>query len=328
MIIGTIVLAGLAVTLAILLILGSRYLPPAADPIADQLEQLLPRIQCAQCGYPGCRPYAEAIAAGDAAINRCPPGGDETVRRLANVLGREPEPLLAGLGHASLDRVARIDEDHCIGCNLCARVCPVDAIVGISTMMHTVIADHCTGCELCLPPCPVDCIDLEPRDLPVTKATDHVIAARNDEARDGDEEWPCIRCGACADVCPARLLPQDLLRRSKTDDFGQLDILGLSDCIECGCCDVVCPSQIPLTENFRDAKHARELHERHRSLADTAQTRYLSKQERLRLEEEQTEQRRTDLKAQVAPDSRLRQEAVQAAIDRAQRRRGADDERL
>lgn len=164
MITGTVILTALTVTLAVLLVLASRFLPPAADPMADQLEQLLPRIQCAQCGYPGCRAYAVAIAVGTASINRCPPGGDETIRELAHALGREPEPLLASLGNASLDKVARIDESLCIGCNLCARVCPVDAIVGIAQMMHTVITTHCTGCELCLPPCPVDCIVLEPRD--------------------------------------------------------------------------------------------------------------------------------------------------------------------
>jgi electron transport complex protein RnfB len=143
-----------------------RWLPQHAgegSEVADEVERLLPRIQCAQCGYPGCRPYAEAIAAGAAAINRCPPGGEATVRRLAALLGQPTQTVDTSLGSASLERVARIEEARCIGCNLCARACPVDAIAGIAQMMHTVITKHCTGCELCLPPCPVDCISLVAR---------------------------------------------------------------------------------------------------------------------------------------------------------------------
>jgi len=164
MITGTVILSGLALTLALLLLITARLLKPPSDPIADQIENVLPRIQCAQCGYPGCRAYAEALAADRSDINRCPPGGDETIRRLADLLGRDTKPLQEDLGAANLDQVALIDESLCIGCNLCARVCPVDAIAGISQMMHTVIANYCTGCELCLTPCPVDCIELRRRD--------------------------------------------------------------------------------------------------------------------------------------------------------------------
>ena len=128
------------------------------DPLVEKIEAILPQTQCGQCGYPGCKPYAEAIANGDE-INKCPPGGAEGVQRLADLLGREAKPLDAEEKPKS---VAIIDENTCIGCTLCIQACPVDAIVGAAKQMHTIIAADCTGCELCLAPCPVDCIAMEP----------------------------------------------------------------------------------------------------------------------------------------------------------------------
>jgi electron transport complex protein RnfB len=163
MLTGIGILVGLAVGLSALLVTAARLLGESRGSAAEAIEQCLPRIQCAQCGYPGCRPYAEAVAEGSADINRCPPGGTATIRALAELLGREPLPLDTSLGTASMQRRALIDEDICIGCNLCAQACPVDAIAGVPQTMHTVIAAHCTGCELCLPPCPVDCITMTGR---------------------------------------------------------------------------------------------------------------------------------------------------------------------
>lgn len=130
--------------------------------IADRIDALLPQTQCGKCGHPGCRPYAEAIARGEADIDRCPPGGDEGVARLAALLGRPVKPLDAACGAWRPPQVAFVDEALCIGCVKCIHACPVDAIVGASKMVHTVIAAWCTGCELCIPPCPVDCISLHP----------------------------------------------------------------------------------------------------------------------------------------------------------------------
>lgn len=132
------------------------------DPLADRIDALLPQTQCGQCNYPGCRPYAEAIARGEADINQCPPGGEDGVKALADLLGIEPKPLESSAPEAGVRRVAIIDEARCIGCTLCIQACPVDAIVGAPKLMHTVIAAECTGCELCVLPCPVDCIRMEP----------------------------------------------------------------------------------------------------------------------------------------------------------------------
>ena len=132
------------------------------DDLARRIDALLPQTQCTQCGYEGCRPYARAIAAGQADINQCPPGGDEVVAALARLTGRPMKALNPANGEYRAAQVAVIDEDICIGCTKCIQACPVDAIVGASKLMHTVIASWCTGCELCIPPCPVDCIALAP----------------------------------------------------------------------------------------------------------------------------------------------------------------------
>ncbi|HET6725706.1 MAG TPA: RnfABCDGE type electron transport complex subunit B [Gammaproteobacteria bacterium] len=127
---------------------------------AENIDRLLPQTQCERCGYEGCRPYAEAIAANTADINRCPPGGEEIIAALAELLDVPAKPLDPECGEHPAPIVALIDEETCIGCTRCIQACPVDAIVGAAKLMHTVIAAECTGCELCLPPCPVDCIDL------------------------------------------------------------------------------------------------------------------------------------------------------------------------
>ena len=145
-------LAGLALSFA------SRQLPSNKGELVESVNDLLPQTQCAQCGYPGCRPYAAAIIEASADINLCPPGGQATVERLAKLLGEDALPLAESV-HPS---VAVIDESACIGCVHCRNACPVDAIVGAHQLMHTVIESECTGCELCVAPCPVDCISMRP----------------------------------------------------------------------------------------------------------------------------------------------------------------------
>ena len=157
---AALIMGSLALILALVLAIADRFLKSDSDPLVEQINQRLPQTQCAQCGYPGCRPYAEAIARGEADINQCPPGGDAGVRALAELLDLEARPVDPAYGEEKPPQVAVIDETVCIGCKLCIDACPVDAILGAPKKMHTVISTECTGCELCVPVCPVDCIDL------------------------------------------------------------------------------------------------------------------------------------------------------------------------
>jgi electron transport complex protein RnfB len=132
--------------------------PVTDGSLADRIDAVLPQTQCTKCGYDGCRPYAEAIAADRAGINQCPPGGAAGIRRLAELAGRPVVPLDPAHGTEQPLHVAVIDEALCIGCTLCIQACPVDAIVGTARRMHTVIDAWCNGCDLCVAPCPMDCI--------------------------------------------------------------------------------------------------------------------------------------------------------------------------
>ena len=147
--------------------------------LAERIDAILPQTQCEQCGFHGCRPYAEAIARGEAPINRCPPGGAAGIAKLAALLDRPVLPLDPDHGVEKPRTLARIVEADCIGCTKCIQACPVDAIVGAPKLMHTVLIDDCTGCELCVPACPVDCIVLEPMPLPWAEDADRAAMARS-----------------------------------------------------------------------------------------------------------------------------------------------------
>ncbi|MEQ1439374.1 electron transport complex subunit RsxB [Fontimonas sp. SYSU GA230001] len=163
MLIAILALAGMAAVFGLGLGYAAIRFKVEGDPLVEKIDKILPQTQCGQCGFPGCRPYATAIAAGQADINQCPPGGEDGILKLAELLGREPKPLNPDNGVAkTVPTVAVIDEAVCIGCTKCIQACPVDAILGAAQQMHTVIASECTGCELCIAPCPVDCITMAP----------------------------------------------------------------------------------------------------------------------------------------------------------------------
>jgi len=198
------VLGGLGAAAALALAWADRRLPADPAVLVDAVDALLPQTQCAQCGYPGCRPYAQAVAEG-APIDLCPPGGVETQQALARLLNRAPGPAPA----LPPPQVAVIDEERCIGCFRCIESCPVDAILGAPQFMHTVLADRCTGCELCVEPCPMDCIDIVPVPQPIQLRPLRILARPRNREPD-QVELPCIRCGLCQEACPEDLVPQEL----------------------------------------------------------------------------------------------------------------------
>lgn len=156
--------------------------------LVHQIDQLLPQTQCTRCGYPSCVEYAQAIAENRAEINQCPPGGEEGIRELAKLLNKSPIALNPEHGTIDERKIAFILEDKCIGCTLCIKACPVDAIVGANKMMHTVITTDCSGCDLCAPACPVDCIEMRPDPEPWTEVRKWHARSRYDASAKRKED--------------------------------------------------------------------------------------------------------------------------------------------
>jgi electron transport complex protein RnfB len=283
-------LTGLGAFSALLLVITRDRLEPKTTSLVTMINSQLPQTQCAQCGYPGCKPYAEAIANGEA-INRCPPGGEQTITSLANLLGRERITLNDDCGEFTPPMLAVIREEECIGCTLCIAACPVDAIVGAHQLMHTVIASDCTGCDLCRDPCPVDCIDLieGPSEETQAEFREHPI--------------PCINCSQCSEACPRDLQPQLLYWFKENDE--QINALNLDNCIVCGLCDNVCPSEIPLTHTFRVAKQRKTTALKKAQLAAETEQRYLTRETRLNISSKRIASRPSKLARQLLLDTAL-----------------------
>lgn len=323
------VLVGIALLLGAGLVWVRSRLPEGDHALADAIDALLPQTQCAQCGYPGCRPYAEAVAGG-APLDLCPPGGKETVAALRNLLGEDageaaaaPQPPTAGRptarnGGESPELVAKVREPECVGCALCIKACPVDAIIGAPGFMHSVLERHCTGCELCLPACPVDCIDLIPAPMPEASASPtaaasdgrHPPSGRNDsqsrrlhagrpKGRQGPqraaaEDAPCIGCNRCEEACPEALAPQHLLRLLRAGQSTQAAAADLGKCIECRLCDRACPTAIPLADIFHGAKGELAKKSAKKASAAAAKARFQARKARLAQQAATAEARRAE----------------------------------
>ena len=265
-------LIGTVSLIAVAMMLLQRRYPLDQTPLIDAIDAQLPQTQCAQCGYPGCRPYAEAVANG-APIDLCPPGGEATFIALKQLMGGE-----APAAPSANPVLAVIDESRCIGCTLCLPACPVDAIVGTAGQMHTVIAQDCTGCELCIDPCPVDCIDLLALDPP--------------QPAEPLDAPACIRCGACEPVCPVNLDPQALYMLVQDNNITSAEQHHLDRCIECGLCDRACPEQIPLAGHFQQGKQALRLEQTEQLNRQQLLDRFAAHNQRQQQRAQKSEQRR------------------------------------
>jgi len=294
---------------ALLAFLAGRF-RRETDPVIDNINAILPQTQCGQCGYPGCKPYAEAIAAGEA-INKCPPGGDTTIAELANLLNLDVIALDTSHGFEEVRKVAFIREEECIGCAKCIPACPVDAIVGANKYMHTVISQECTGCDLCVEPCPVDCIDMIPATMTYPPADLSQLA----------EADPCINCGLCIDECPVQLLPHELYRACRREDLDTAIQLKLAHCIECSKCDRACPAHLPLTETYQAAKQQQLFLHDERTRADLARYRFENHQQRLATNQAEEEERRLRRAELATQDRKVSSDNIKAALARVKARR-------
>ncbi len=168
MIEAIVIFIGLALLFGLLLGYAAIRFKVEGNPLSEQIDKVLPQTQCGQCGFPGCKPYADALAEGETEVNLCVPGGNEVMILISEITGLEPKEMDAADESVKIKETAFIDEDICIGCVLCIKACPVDAILGATKLMHTVIQAECTGCDLCAPVCPVDCIEMRPAEITTT----------------------------------------------------------------------------------------------------------------------------------------------------------------